>query len=97
MKIVKYVIKSDGVPILFNPKILHSEAIDKAVSAGFAIIDYDVIIDTFKVKCYGGSESLQVGSHEEDCTIIQNYLNKFLCTKTFESLVGCNYFKLFKG
>jgi hypothetical protein len=53
MKIVKYVIKSDGVPILFNPKILHSEAIDKAVSAGFAIIDYDVIIDTFKVKCYG--------------------------------------------
>lgn len=92
MKIVKYVIKRDGVPILFNPKILHSEAIDKAVSAGFAIIDYDVIIDTFKVKCYGGSESLQVGSHEEDCTIIQNYLNEFLLTKTFESILTMQIF-----
>ncbi len=92
MKILKYVIKSDGIPILFNPKILHSEAIDKAVSAGFAIIDHDDIIDTFKVKCYGGSESLQVGSHEEDCTIIQNYLNKFLLTKTFESILAMQIF-----
>lgn len=97
MKIVKYVIKSDGIPLLFNARIMHSEAIDKGVSAGFAIIDYDVTIDTFKVKCYGGSESLQISSHEKDCAIIQNYLNKLLCTKTFESLVGCNYFKLFKG
>ncbi len=92
MKIVKYVIKSDGVPLLFNPKILHSEAIDKAVSAGFAIIDYDVIIDTFKVKCYGGSESLQVSSHEEDCRIIQNYLNTLLCTQSFESIKELQFF-----
>lgn len=93
MKIVKYVINSNEVPLLFNSRIMHSEAIDKGISAGFAIIDFDVTIDTFKVKCYGGSESLQVGSQEKDCAIIQNYLNKLLCTKTFDSIVGCDYFE----
>ena len=97
MKIVKYVIKSDGIPLLFNQSIIHSAAIDEGVSAGFAIIDYDVTIDKFKVKCYGGSESLQVGSHEGDCAIIQNYLNKLLCTKTFDSIVGCDYFEFKKN
>ncbi|WP_310594485.1 hypothetical protein [Flavobacterium sp.] len=78
MKIMKYVIKSDGVLLLFSSKIMHSEAIDKGISAGFAIIDYDVTINQFKVKCYGGSDSLQVSSREEDCSIVQNCLNELL-------------------
>jgi hypothetical protein len=92
MKIVKYVIKSDGVPILFNPRILHSEAIDKGISAGFAIVDYEVTIDQFKVKCYGCSDSLQLSSHEGDDTIIKNYLNELLGTMTFDSIVAQQIF-----
>jgi hypothetical protein len=92
MKIVKYVIKSNGVPLLFNQSIIHSAAIDEGVSAGFAIIDYDVTIDQFKVKCYGGSETLQIRSHEGDCTIIQNYLNGLLCTITFDSIAAMQIF-----
>ena len=97
MKIVKYIIKSDGVPLLFNAKIMHSVAIEKCISAGFAIIDYDTALDQFIVKCYGSSESLQVGSREGDCTIIQNHLNKLLFNKTFDSIVGCDYFEFLKN
>ena len=89
---MKYVIKSDGVPLLFNSKIIHSEAINKGVSAGFAIIDYDVIIDRFKVKCYGSSDSLQLSSRAGDCIIIQNYLNDLLCTLSFDSIIALQIF-----
>jgi hypothetical protein len=92
MKIVKYVIKSNGVPLLFNPRMVHSDAINKGISAGFAIIDYDVTEDQFKVKCYGGSTSLQVASKEGDCSIIQNYLNELLCTMPFESIAAMQIF-----
>lgn len=93
MKILKYVIKCDGAPLLFSQSILHSEAISNGVSAGFAIINYDFSIDEFKVKCYGGSESLQLDSHEEDYNIIQNYLNKLLSTITSDSVLECDYFE----
>lgn len=92
MKIVKYVIKNDGNPLLFNSNTLHSEAINVGISAGFAIIDYDVTIDQFKVKCYGGSDSLQVGSRQGDCIIIQDYLNELLCTTPFDSIVALQLF-----
>lgn len=92
MKIVKYVIKSDGVPLLFNPRVVHSDAISNGVSAGFAIIDYDATEDRFIVKCYGGSESLKVYSRVGDCSIIQNYLNTLLCTLSFESIVAMQIF-----
>lgn len=87
MKIVKYVINKDGIPLLFNTTIMHSDIINKGISAGFAIIDYDFTINQFKVKCYGGSETLQILSQEGDCRIIQNYLNA-LCTIPFDSIAG---------
>lgn len=96
MKILKYVIKCDGAPLLFSQSILHSEVITNGISAGFAIINYDVTIDKFKVKCYGGSESLQLDSREEDYNIIQNYLNKLLSIITFDSVLVCNYFEFLK-
>lgn len=90
MKILKYVIKCDGAPLLFSQSILHSEVITTGISAGFAIINYDVTIDKFKVKCYGASESLQLDSREEDYNIIQNYLNKLLIPITFDSELEYN-------
>lgn len=79
MRIVKYVIGKSGIPILFRTNILHCEVITNALSAGYAIVDYDVSTDQFRVKCYGGSESLKINIDIKDCLIIQNYLNKLLC------------------
>ena len=96
MKIVKYVIKIDEVPLLFNPRIMHSDAIDKGLSAGFAIISYDVATVQFKVKCFGGSDSLKISSNEGDCTIIQNYLKGLFSTMSFDSIEQCKYFDFLK-
>lgn len=83
MKIVKYVIKDNGIPILFCSKIMHSEVVNRAISAGFAIIHYDFTLDKFIVKCFGSSDSLKINIRKQDCNIIQDYLNNLLCdTKT---------------
>ena len=60
MKIVKYIINENGVPILFCQKILHSKVVDRAISAGYAIVHYDLIVEKFIVKCYGNSDSLKL-------------------------------------
>lgn len=91
MKIVKYVISESGIPVLFKTNILHCEMITNALSAGYAIVDYDVLTDRFRVKCYGGSESLKINTDIKDCLIIQNYLNKLLCNSNCDS---CSSFEL---
>lgn len=78
MKIVKYVVKNDGVPLLFSPKITHSDVAKNSISAGFAIISYDLVNNKFIVKCYGYSSSLKIGVNETDFKIIQEYLNNLL-------------------
>lgn len=78
MKIVKYIVNDLGVPILFKTDILHSDVATNAFSAGYAIISYDLIKDTFDVKCYGGSESLKINTNRNDSLIIQNYINKMV-------------------
>lgn len=75
MKIVKYCITKNGETILFETKILHCDISLEVVSAGFAIISYDLVTDRFIVKCFGRSESLQLSSNEFDYKIIQDYLN----------------------
>ena len=86
MKIVKYIIKDNGIPILFCPKKVHSDIVNTGVSAGYAIIDYNVTSDEFIVKCFGGSDSLKVSIRHQDCRIIQNYLNDLLCEVKFVSI-----------
>lgn len=76
MRIVKYIISDSGIPFLFNTDVNHADVLTSAVSAGYAIISYDKLIDTFSVKCYGGSESLKIKNvDKKDCFIIQDYLN----------------------
>lgn len=79
MQIVKYCIDDSGIPTLFKTKIIHSDMVTSAVSAGYAIISYDVSVDKFSVKCYGGSESLKISSNRRDCLIIEGYLNSSFC------------------
>jgi hypothetical protein len=76
MKIVEYIINDLGVHTLFKTDILHSDMATNAFSAGYAIISYDLVKDTFGVKCYGESESLKINTNRNNCLIIQNYLNK---------------------
>jgi hypothetical protein len=83
MKIVKYIINQSGVPVLFKPDILHSDMITDVASAGYAIINYDLITDKFNVKCYGGSESLNVGTNRKDYLVIEVYLNGLLSDSRF--------------
>lgn len=78
MLILKYCIDDTGFPILFKTKIIHSDVLTSAVSAGYAIISYDVSVQKFSVKCYGGSESLNIFSSKKDCLIIEGYLNSSL-------------------
>lgn len=85
MKIVKYSIDESGIPVLFKTNFLHADVVIKPVSAGYAIISYDAVTDRFSVKCYGGSESLQINSNRKDCFIIANYLNSML--SSFENNV----------
>jgi hypothetical protein len=84
MKIVKYIIQHNGIPILFCPKIIHSNVVKIGISAGFAIVIYNSELDKFKVRCYGSSESLQLNSNKQDCKIIRMYLNNLLCKMEFD-------------
>lgn len=79
MNIVKYIILENGVPVLFCPKIVHSDFVNKAVSSGFAIIDYNAKSDEFIVNCFGCCENLKVIIQNQDCSIIQDYLNSLFC------------------
>lgn len=76
MNIVKYIINDFGQPILFKSTILHCEIFAKnAVSAGFAIIYFDISNNKFKVKCFGEGDYLDLKNNASDYKIIQDYLN----------------------
>jgi hypothetical protein len=63
--------------------------ITNVASAGYAIINYDLITDKFSVKCYGGSESLNVATNRKDYLIIEQYLNELLTDSEFEIGSSC--------
>ena len=56
MKIIKYVISYHGIPLLFCSNILHSSVINTAISAGFVIVNYNVELGIFTIKCFGLSD-----------------------------------------
>jgi hypothetical protein len=76
MKVLKYVINENQVPIIFTVETSHTAIFSKIVSAGFVFIGYDCLNDFFYVKCYGGSTSLGISSRLIDSDIIDKYLNK---------------------
>ncbi len=75
IKILKYVINENKIPILFNKNITHSEILLNVISAGFLIVSFDEIHGAFSVKCFGESSSLAVGVAEEDSDLIEHFLN----------------------
>ncbi|MEY4011054.1 MAG: hypothetical protein RIT22_178 [Bacteroidota bacterium] len=76
MNILKYIINEDKIPVIFSAKMVHQEILQKGISAGFLILNYDVDANVFVVKCFGESTSMNLKMSSEDDTIISEYLNK---------------------
>jgi len=76
MNILKYIINEDKIPVIFSAKMMHQEILQKGISAGFLILNYDVDANVFVVKCFGESTSMNLKMSSEDDTIISEYLNK---------------------
>ncbi len=75
MKILKYIINEQKIPIIFSTTITHNEILSSGLSAGFLILNFDLNHKKFKVKCYGESTSLNMTKSNEDETLIENFLN----------------------
>lgn len=73
IKVLKYVVSKENIPILFDTNILHSDVLVHVLSAGFVIISYDKKINKFSAKCYGESSTLKIGSKENDNLIIEEF------------------------
>lgn len=77
MKIIKYIINDNDIPVLFSTDLIHNEVLQKGKSAGFMIINYNNEEQQFTATCFGESTSLKIASHAaSDKKIIEDFLNK---------------------
>jgi hypothetical protein len=76
MNILKYIINEEKIPVIFSAKLLHQDILQKGISAGFLILNYDLDTNIFDVKCFGESTSMNLKVAEADESIISEYLNK---------------------
>ena len=76
MNILKYIINEEKIPVIFSAKILHQEILQRGVSAGFLILNYDIDANLFVVKCFGESTSMKLKVDDQDERIISEFLNK---------------------
>jgi len=77
MKIIKYIINDNDIPVLFSKEIVHNEIVQNVKSAGFLILKYDHLKRKFITTCFGESSSLEIRSDvSRDKKIIENFLNK---------------------
>ena len=78
MKLIKYIINDNDVPVLFSNDIIHNEVLLKGKSAGFMIIKYNKEDDKFSASCFGESTSLKIGSNAStDKKIIEDFFNLY--------------------
>lgn len=92
MNILKYIITESKIPLLFSSNMPHNEVLTKAISAGFVVVNYDVTLYQFHVKCFGESSSLGVRSQKEDELVIEKFLNTY-----FFSFAGDNWMDKSEG
>lgn len=76
MNILKYIINEDKVPVIFSAKMMHQDILEKGISAGFLILNYDLDANVFVVKCFGESTSMNLKVSAGDEIVISEYLNK---------------------
>ncbi len=76
MNILKYIINEEKIPVIFSAKLLHQEILQRGISAGFLILNYDIDTNLFGVKCFGESTSMNLRVADQDEQIISDFLNK---------------------
>ncbi len=79
MKILKYIINENKIPILFSSDIIHNEVLSTGLSAGFIILNFDLNYKKFSVTCYGESSSLKIKKSNDDKILIEDFLNNNFC------------------
>lgn len=82
MKILKYIINENKIPIIFSSKILHNTVLQEGQSAGFIILKWCKKSNLFSVKCYGESSTLNIAKAADDETLIEDFLNNHFLTIT---------------
>jgi ureidoglycolate hydrolase len=76
MKLLKYIINENDIPVLFSRDILHNEVTQSAKSAGFLVIRYDSVQSRFTARCFGESTTLNVACNSKnDKKIIEDFFN----------------------
>lgn len=92
MNILKYIINEENIPIIFSEKISHQDILQKGITAGYLILNYEIESNLFSVKCFGQSTSLNLASAHQDEVIITAYLNsQFVNTVVNSELLSLNF------
>ena len=75
---LKYVIDTANIPVLFSLDIFHNTVRDEVISAGYLLLRYnDVTNSWFVVSCFGESTTLKIKSNPiQDKLLIENYLKQ---------------------
>jgi len=77
MKLIKYIINDNDIPVLFSTELIHNEVIQKGKSAGFMTISYNRDEARFTARCFGESTSLKIAcDKDKDQKIIEDFFNK---------------------
>jgi hypothetical protein len=80
MKILKYIINKNKIPVIFSAKMTHNEVLQEGLSAGFLILYFKKNDKLFSAKCYGESCSLNLKKSLEDEELIEYFLNNQFLT-----------------
>jgi hypothetical protein len=92
MNILKYIINEENIPIIFSETISHQDILQKGITAGYLILNYEVESNTFYVKCFGQSTTMNLKPSDRDEAIITDYLNsQFINTMPSSELLGFDF------
>lgn len=75
MNILKYIITSKEIPVIFSMEIPHDNVLQNGISAGFLVLSYNNLTGKFRARCFGKSGSMNLQSMSKDVLLIENYLN----------------------
>lgn len=78
MRILKYIIYQGEFVVFIEEFSKHIKVLNYPVSAGYAIIYYDLSNNNFKVKCYGGCDFLRIYCRDFDNSILESMFNRHL-------------------
>jgi hypothetical protein len=78
IKMLKYVIGTANIPVLFSINIFHNTVMDECLSAGYLLLRYNECTNSwFVVSCFGESTTLNIKSNPiADKLLIEIFLKQ---------------------